>query len=250
MAKITLLNVSIDNIPVAEALLRCDRFLTDGFQHFIVTPNPEFLVAAHADKEFAAILNHADLALADGIGLKLAALAQGQHLTRIAGTDFVYQLCDLAAEKERSVYFLGAGEGVAKQTAEKLQRLYSTLKVVGAESGGEVSNKSQTSSDKTIQHINEVKPDILFVALGQVKQEKWIFKNLDTLPSVKIAIGIGGAFDYIAGNVTRAPRWMRSIGLEWLFRLIVQPKRWKRIFNAVVVFPWLVLKSWNLKHKI
>jgi len=122
------------------------------------------------------------------------------------------------------------------------------LKIVGAESGGEITNPKDTDID-LINRIKELKPKILFVAFGHVKQEKWIFYHLDQLPSVKLAIGVGGAFDYISGNVRRAPEFMRRIGLEWLFRLIQQPSRWKRILNAVIVFPFLIIKKRFLPGK-
>lgn len=242
MKKVDILGVKIDNLSLQEVLEKIKQFLADKNKHYIVTPNPEFLVAANQDKNFKDILNFADISCADGIGLIKAAKFLGQRLQRVTGVDLVWAISELAQEVNFPVYFLGAGEMVAAATTEVLQQEFPKLKVVGAESGGEIIDPRQTDQD-LINRINDAKPKILFVAFGQVKQEKWIFYNLDKLPSVKLAIGVGGAFDYISGAVRRAPRFIQRAGLEWLYRLIRQPSRWKRILNAIIVFPFLIIKK-------
>ena len=148
------------------------------------------------------------------------------------------------------MFLLGGIEGVADATAAVLKKYFPMLKVVGAESGGVASTDGgQTDDGHLIARINHAQPLLLFVAFGHPKQEKWIFKHLDQLPSVKVAIGVGGSFDFISGNVSRAPEVLRSLGLEWLYRLIKEPWRWKRIYTAVVVFPFLVLKQ-KVKMKV
>lgn len=242
MEQVELLGVQIDNLSLQEVLEKVNRFLSSKNQHFIVTPNPEFLVAASKDKNFKEILNYADVAVADGIGLTKAAKFLGQTLQRVTGVDLVWSISELAEENNWSIYFLGGGEMVAAQTAEVLRRDFPNLKTAGAESGGQIADPSQTDQD-LIDRIKNSKPKILFVAFGQIKQEKWIFKHLDQLPSVKLAIGVGGTFDYISSAVPRAPKFLRQLGLEWLFRLIQQPSRGKRIFDAVIIFPLLILKN-------
>lgn len=242
MNQVEILGVKIDNLSLQEVLEKIKQFLDSPNQHYIVTPNPEFLVAAQKDEKFKEILNYADVAVADGIGLVKAAKFLGQRLQRVTGVDLVWTICELAEQKNSPVYFLGAKELIAAQAAENLKKYYPNLKIAGAESGGEIIDPSQNDLD-LLNRINDTKPLIIFVAFGQVKQEKWIFYHLDKLPTVKLAIGIGGALDYISGRVVRAPKFIRRIGLEWLYRLIWEPKRWKRIFNAVVVFPVLVLIS-------
>ncbi len=244
--RIQLLGVTIDSITREEARDAVQRFLRDGELHYIVTPNPEFLLLARRDDEFRAILNGADLALPDGVGLLFAARMFGVRIRqRITGVAFVHTLCEEAAREGKSIFFLGGGERVAKRAAEELQKRHANLVVVGAESGGEVRRLADGQwvygSGNIFATIRETKPDVLFVALGQGKQEKWIADNCTSLPSVKIAMGVGGALDYIAGATSWAPTWVRGAGLEWLWRLAHEPRRWRRIFNAVIVFPLVVL---------
>lgn len=244
MSKVEILGVKIDNLSLQEILEKASQFLTSKNQYYIITPNPEFLVAAQKDKNFQEILNYADIAIADGVGLIYAAKFLGQRLQRVTGVDLMWCLCELAEQNKYSVYLLGSAGGIAEKATEILKENFSNLKIVGAESGGEVSEDGKEMADsKIIDKINRAKPKILFVAFGAGKQEKWIFHHLDKLSSVKIAMGVGGALDYISGQVARAPEVIRNLGLEWLYRLFTEPRRWKRIFKAVIVFPLLVLKQ-------
>lgn len=235
--KIEILGVKIDDLSEKEILEEINKKLANKQRVFITTPNPEMLVLAQEDNEFLCILNSADIKLADGYGLRKGAKILGKKLkSRITGTDFMVELCGWAAEKGLSIYLLGAGPKIAKGAGKNLEKVYPKLKIAGAENGG---GGNDWDNCKISEHINAVQPDILFVALGHGKQEKWIYENLEKLPSVKIAMGVGGAFDFISGKVKRAPEFMRKMGLEWLWRLLREPKRWKRIFNAVIVFPWM-----------
>jgi len=237
--KINILGVEIDDLSAAEVADLAAGNLQIGGKTFIATPNPEMLVAAQKDGEFARALNSADIKIADGVGLKLGAKILKKELkNRVTGTDLMDRLCGLAAERGYSIYLLGAQNGVAREAAKRLSTKFVQLKIAGAESGGKM---DAWDSRVIVEHINAVSPDMLFVALGHGKQEKWIFENLEKLPSVKLAMGVGGAFDFFAGRAKRAPRWMRDAGLEWLWRLIREPKRYKRIWNAAAVFPWLCL---------
>ncbi len=228
--KVDVLGVKIDDLSMAEALSVVEKWIWHPGKHYIVTPNPEFLVAAQKDQVFKKILNDADLSIPDGAGLKLS----GKVGSSFSGTDFMEKLICLAAEKGFVVGFLGGKEGIAKKCAECLSKKYRGLKVAFTETGGKVDNKGQTSSVKILPC------DLLFVAFGHLKQEKWMAANLEKIP-VKVAMGVGGSFDYFSGTVLRAPKFMRNLGLEWLFRLILQPWRIKRQL-ALVKYLWLLTK--------
>jgi N-acetylglucosaminyldiphosphoundecaprenol N-acetyl-beta-D-mannosaminyltransferase len=221
LPKIKLLGIDIVNATEPQVL----EFITKGLEkqsdkYYIVTPNPELLVIASTDKEYKKILNNARLALADGVGLILACRLLRKPLKqRITGVDLVENLCLNVANQPITVGFLGSGPGIAVLTAECLQKKYPGLKVVLTES-------------EWAQDLKGAKIDILFVAFGSPKQEIWISKNIQNLP-VKVVIGVGGAFDFISGKVPRAPKVLRSLGLEWLFRLILQPWRVKRQISLI-----------------
>lgn len=250
--KINVFGVNLDRLNRRELNERVKKFLNDGRQHQITTPNPEFLLNAHRDEEYFFILNSADLSVPDGIGLKFAAWATGKNLFRLAGADLVYDICAIAQNENKSIFLLGGGDGVSLETEKNLIKKYPKLNIVGADEGlkaGEWELKSgawlrgKEKNDRLLEAIRAKNPDILFVAFGGgTRQEKWIYHNLKSLPSVKLAIGVGGTFDYISGKIKRAPKIMRVIGLEWLWRLILEPIRMKRIINAVIVFPWEFIK--------
>lgn len=228
--KISLLGVDFTNATEAEIL----EFIYTGLQenikkYYIVTPNPELLVIASKDKQYKNILNGAKLALVDGIGVMIAARFMGKHLKqRITGVDFVESLCGYISNRPITVSFLGGGPGVAEKASECLKKKYTGLKV------------SWVSTEWNDLLVDK-KTDILLVAFGSPKQERWIYENFDKLPS-KITIGVGGAFDFISGNVPRAPKKIRSLGFEWAYRLIVQPWRIKRQFS-LIKFVFLVMRE-------
>lgn len=235
-------------------------------KYYIVTPNPEILTYAQDHPQYKRILNNAKLALPDGIGVFLGCALMGHRLKeRIPGVDFMEEVCKRSRENPVSIGFLGAGSGVAKRTAECLMKKYPWIKVrfVGEEwdwndvpslrpqsnikkrenqQPPSASSRKRTSASWVSAYISPDDPiDILFVAFGFPKQEEWIAENLSRLP-VKVAMGVGGAFDYISGDVIRAPFLVRAVGFEWLFRLVKQPWRWKRQI-ALIKFVGLVLRE-------
>jgi len=246
--KINILGVLIDRITSKEVLKKIEEFLNSDTQHYITTPNPEFVMRAQKDEEFRNILNKSDIAIPDGIGLVFASHFLGNPIPeQVAGSDLVWKIAKLAEYKNCSLYLLGGKEGVAEEAARKLKEKYPNLKIKGAESGGEVEErKLKTQNEEMVKRINERQPDILLVAFGAPKQEKWIYYNLSKLSSVKVAIGVGGTFDFIAGRIKRAPMFLRKLGMEWLWRLFIEPKRINRILTATVRFGWKVLK-WKIK---
>lgn len=250
------LDVNISAFSKEEVLQKTRIFFAHEKQHMIFTPNPEMMVKAVSDEYFKQVVNSSDINVCDGMGLWLALKVKSRKLKventieRITGVDLMLDLCRQASELGKSIYLLGSGSGnVVTRAVEVLREAFPNLKIVGSDKGpGMMEVNGQLEIDpaeqgRVLGHIQEAKPDLLFVAFGMGKQEKWIYENLAKLPSVKIAVGVGGAFDYISGKLPRAPRFMRALGLEWLFRLVRQPGRWKRILNATVKFSFLCVRE-------
>lgn len=226
-------------------------------QKQIITINPEMILAAQHDKDFMNILNKSAINTADGTGLLWAANTQNDPKIisflklfkllfkkpttplpeLIKGADLMLDIAQQAAENGTKIFLLGAQPGVAEKTKIELEKQFPKVQIVGTYSG----SPSPYEEEKMKDIINDTNPEILFVAYGAPAQEKWIARNLHKIPTIKAAIGVGGTFDYISGTIKRAPLLLQNLGLEWLYRLIKEPKRWKRIWNAVVVFPHRVV---------
>lgn len=237
--QVHLLGVRIDAVTSGEAIARIRSFLSRGGQHHVMTPNSEMLVETSKNESFKNVLNRSALNIPDSAGLLWAARHTGQHLPeRVTGVDTVEKLC---AELDGShpVFLLGAGEGIAERAADVLKKRNPHLNIVGTYAG---SPRAADAAD-IISHINAVNPHLLLVAYGAPAQDEWIDRHLSELPSVRVAMGIGGTFDFIAGVQKRAPALFRSLHLEWLWRVIREPKRIGRILRAVVVFPFLIAKN-------
>ena len=238
MNKLNILGVKVDPITYQEALEQAKKMIDSGKKHYVVTPNPEMIVAAQNDSEFKEILNNADLSIADGVGLIKLARMSGKHFPqRISGVDFVQGLAGMAEEFGFSMFFLGGKAGVAKNAGDNLKKLFPKLKIVGSYSG----NAQKDGDNDTIVTLKKEEIDILVVAFGHVKQEKWIKRNLPNL-DVKLAIGVGGALDYISGSKRRAPIFIQKANLEWLYRLVSEPWRVKRQLS-LPKFVYLMLKE-------
>lgn len=235
-----ILGVNVHAVTTAQTLALIEEFIAGGLPHQLCTVNPEFVVRAQSDAEFKAIINRAALALPDGIGLLKAARFLGQTPLpeRVAGSDLVVRLAELSHQKGYRIYFLGAMPGVAEQAAANLRQKFPGLQVAGTFAGSPASEQNED----IVRRILPARPDILLVAYGAPNQDKWIARNLDRL-QIPVCIGVGGSFDFLAGVVARAPGWVQRLHLEWLHRLAQQPSRWRRIWNAVVVFSWLVWRS-------
>ena len=195
---------------------------------YIVTPNPEIITFASASKEYQYILNKAEVSIPDGIGVLMAGKFLKKDVkARITGVDLMLELCSEASKQGLSIGLLGGRDMVAERTAECLIKRYPGLRIVLA------------AEDFPIGFVPHI--DILFVAYGFPKQERWIAKNLPNI-KVTVAMGVGGAFDYISGKVPRAPKVVRDMGMEWAFRLIRQPWRARRQM-ALPIFVGKVLKE-------
>lgn len=245
--KMNVLGIKIDDLNEIEALQKVEEFLQDKKQRYIVTPNPEIIMAVQKDPDLKEILNKADLSLPDGVGLKLSGIKN-----RITGVDFMHNLIRMAANKGYSVGFIGGKKGVAKKAAEVFKKEYPNLKVTFAEDGGEVDRDGVASSMQQVArekstgslttHYSLPATDIIFVAFGHGKQEKWIARYLSKIP-VKVAMTVGGSLDYVVGEVRRAPKPLRDLGLEWLFRLILQPWRIKRQMALLKYIYYISMKT-------
>jgi N-acetylglucosaminyldiphosphoundecaprenol N-acetyl-beta-D-mannosaminyltransferase len=234
---ITVLGVRVDDVTMSEALARVDDLMQEPGQHQVVTVNPEFIVAAQKDAMFAQALTESALNLPDGANLLRAAQAQGTPLReRVAGTDFVWYLCGVAAECGWKVFLLGGRNGVGGLAAARLQARYRHLKIAGTFEG----SPDPAAEAEILSRIRESGAELLFVAYGAPAQELWIHRQRDKLSNVRVAVGVGGAFDFIARRVRRAPGWMQNLGLEWLFRLALQPWRARRQW-ALVLFVFRIM---------
>ncbi|MDP2631089.1 MAG: WecB/TagA/CpsF family glycosyltransferase [Candidatus Uhrbacteria bacterium] len=249
---IMILGVRVDKINLSELRERCRAWLTNDAQAKqcvrVVTVNPEFVIEAQKNAKFREVLNTADCSIADGIGLFFASwLLYGlrSRLFRVTGVEFTWLLAELCSQLGKKIYLLGAGPGVAQKAAEVLKKKYPSLRIVGSHEGIPyiVTQGSKLFQEDLCRRITEAEPDVLLVAFGAPKQDIWIAEHASLLPTVKIAVGVGGTFDYIAGIVPYAPQWIRDIGFEWTYRLMTQPHRWRRIITAVIVFPLAIIKE-------
>lgn len=236
MDNIDILGVRVHNVTYDDAIARVEFFLRDGGAQQIATVNPEFVVLAQTNTDFRRVLNASALNVPDGVGLLWAARRLGTPLReRVTGQEMVDRIAHLAAQRGDKVFFLGAREGVARKAAETLKEKYSRLEMAGCYAGSPAVEEEK----ETVERINASNAKVLFVAYGPPKQEFWIARNLSRL-NVKVAMGVGGTFDTLAGIVPRAPRWLREAGFEWTYRLLREPRRWKRQL-AIPYFMWLVL---------
>ena len=191
----------------------------------VVTVNPEIVMSAQADPGLRDLINGADLVLPDGMGIVWAARLRGQRLAgRITGTDTLMSLAEMAAARGWRLFLLGAAPGVAEAAAGRLSARFPGLAIAGAHAGTPAPEEDKLS----IGLIRAGKADIVCVAYGSPAQERWIARNRDRLGAA-VALGVGGALDFIAERVPRAPRWMRESGLEWAYRLMREPWRWRRM---------------------
>jgi N-acetylglucosaminyldiphosphoundecaprenol N-acetyl-beta-D-mannosaminyltransferase len=238
--------VRLDELETVDQLRAVATGFLDGDRTFrIFTPNPEILLRARGDPAYADVLRGADLALPDGTGVALVqTLRDGRSVRRWPGVEVAAFLVRLAAERGETVAFVGGAPDVAERAAARWRALPG-LKVVVAGAGvavdGDGSARHAERDDEMIDVIRSAAPAIVFVGLGAPKQERWIARHADAFPSVRIMIGVGGAFDMWAGSRRRAPRAFRTLGLEWLWRLALEPRRLPRIVRATVVFPVLAV---------
>lgn len=236
-----ILGVRVDRVSMDETVAMAGRFLASEKQHTIATVNPEFILEARRNPKFREVLSRADLAVADGVGLVILSKVMGWGIRqRVTGVDLCSQLFALAEKEGIPVFCFGSQFDVPQKLAALLHTKHPALRLVGCEHEMR-QDGSRRTEDETVARINAAKPTLLLVALGAPRQELWIERNLSRMPSVRLAIGVGGAFDMLTGTLPRAPKVFRRLGLEWLWRMIIQPSRFRRIVRATIVFPLTVL---------
>lgn len=238
-AHVVILGVPVHAITFSGLLDTIATWIARGDRTYqICTASPEFVMIAQDDDAFMHVLRQADLCVADGAGLLLAARFLGRPLPeRVTGSDGLPLIAERAAQAGWKLFLLGAAPGVAEQAAANLTRRYPGLRIVGTYAG----SPDPAEDDALVERINASQADILFVAYGAPRQDLWIARNAPRL-SVKVAIGVGGAIDFAAGRVPRAPRWMQRLGLEWLYRLYREPWRWRRMLR-LPRFVWAVVRN-------
>ncbi len=265
-----ILRVRINRITPQKAVQDILQWALSDEKKMVTTPNPEIILSAQKNRKFLRVLNHSDLNTPDGVGilwaskyLKISAnnrfkfvkilkwvfslliipfypkYIRTEFKERVTGSDMMAKICKDSVKLGIKLFFLGAREGIAEKVKKILEEKYEKIKIVGTYAGTPLFQDEKGIIDR----INKSGADILFVAYGAPAQEMWIARNLKKMRTVKVAIGVGGSFDFLAGTRKRAPKWMQKIGIEWLYRLIQQPKRIKRIYNATIKFPVVVLKE-------
>ncbi|MDT8306298.1 MAG: WecB/TagA/CpsF family glycosyltransferase [Anaerolineae bacterium] len=236
-AALPILGVPVHAVTMAETLRLVARYMDEARVHQIATVNPEFVMKAQEDALFRDVLHGADLCIPDGVGLLYAARRYGRLLPeRVPGSELVYHLAEQAAAHDWRLFLLGAAPGVADEAAAILQARYPALQIAGTYAGS-----PDPAEDAVITgRINASEAGLLYVAYGAPRQDKWIARNRDKLETVRVAIGVGGALDFITGKSVRAPVWLQRLGLEWFDRLIREPWRWRRML-ALPRFAWRVL---------
>lgn len=232
--QVNILGVNVDAVTMAEAVAHVTEAMDVRANVMIATANAEMIIRATHDEELRDILNAAALVVPDGAGTVWAARHLGHAMPeRVAGYDLAQELLRRAPAEGRRIYFFGAAPGVAEKAKEKAEQLYPGIEIVGVRNGF----FSPADNAAIITEIKAAHPDLLLVALGVPKQEKWIAAHLAAL-DVPAAIGVGGTLDVMAGVMKRAPYWMQKAKLEWLFRGLMQPKRAGRL----LALPKFVLK--------
>jgi N-acetylglucosaminyldiphosphoundecaprenol N-acetyl-beta-D-mannosaminyltransferase len=243
MPELYILGVKINDISLNEATQKIADFLLTGNKGYITTPNPEICLQGYNNKAYRRILNNSFIAIPDGIGLKVGAKILGAKLNNnTTGVDLCAEVIKLAEQKMYSVLILGGIQEAGEKTIFLYSYKYPKLKLQYL-NGGNFNEQGISDQTDLIQQVNVINPDIIFTCLGAPKQEYFIANNLEKL-NAKLMLGVGGSIDFLGQQLKRAPQSWRKIGLEWLWRLIQEPWRWKRILNAVIIFP-LACLAWK-----
>lgn len=225
MDKISVLGVKFDNVNMAEAVDKCKKFIKGDKGNLVVTPNPEIVMRAKEDEDFKKIINEAELVIPDGIGIIKAGNILGTPLKeRVAGYDLICNLLEEGKDGSISFYFWGSKPGYAEEAKQKMEEKYPNIKILGTHTG----YFKDDEEIKIIEEIRKLKPDVLLVGTGAPKQEK-IINKYKKEGFFKVGIGCGGSIDVLAGRVKRAPKIFIKMHLEWFYRLLKQPSRWKRM---------------------
>lgn len=235
---VSILGLPVDRLNMDETMAALEMFVLEQKPHLVVTADAAGIVQAQSDPEWHDIFSTADLRTPDSVGVLWAAKRRGFPIReRVSGVDLVDRICALSADKGYRIYFLGAAPGVADLAAEKLRLKHPGCNIVGSRHG-----YFPADSDTVVaQEVAETKPDFLLVAMGIPRQEKFI-KATEHIIQASVAMGVGGSFDVFSGKAKRAPLLFQKLKLEWLWRLILNPKKISKAKN-LPIFVWMVLKS-------
>ncbi|MGI6037257.1 MAG: WecB/TagA/CpsF family glycosyltransferase [Limnochordia bacterium] len=220
-----ILGIPVQGVTMEEAVAQLEAMIAKGDSGYVVTANPEMVMAARANRALAQAMEGAALVVPDGVGLLWASRILGHPLPeRVAGIDLLGRLLALSAQRGYRVYFLGARGEVIADAVANLQRVYPRLSIAGYHHGYFTPREER----EILEEIKGAQPQILAVGLGMARQELWLAEHLPAL-RVPVGIGVGGSFDVLAGRLGRAPQWMQRRGLEWAFRLAQEPRRLRRM---------------------
>jgi len=231
-----LLGIKVQTLPEYLAKEMILSFINSDSQHQIVTVNPEFIVSAQSDEQFFNIINQASLATIDGAGIIKALQYYGHDVSlqqRLTGVRLTEILTELAEKNNLKILFILNSLGLTKQEIlfGKIKEKYPQLEFM------------ISTEKEAVDKAQYFQPEIALVGLGAPRQDIWIAENISRMPSVRVAVGIGGTFDFMSQKVRRAPKIMRSMGLEWLWRFSIQPRRFRRIYRAIIIFPYLIFRN-------
>jgi len=244
MKTIMLCNVKITPVSLDELHNFIVNAISNKAHSMVLHANAHAVNLAQKDDTFRNILNQASLVFCDGFGIRMGAYLLGHRIPpRITYADWMWQLAELAEQHQFTIFLLGAKPSIAEQAASKLHKRFPKLQIVGAHHGYFDKASSSLENSTVIDIINNADPDILIVCFGMPQQEQWVSTHWNHI-NARIVLTGGAALDYISGNLRRGPRWMTAYGLEWLARLIVEPRRlWKRYVLGNPQFLWLVMKQ-------
>jgi len=233
---VTLLDYKIDTFTFAEAIEYAKQLIDRGSVTQVVTINPEMIELGDRDKNYKRILDDADLVIPDGVGIQLGLKIESHNVQRIAGIEFAYKMLEVASQNDIPVALVGAKREINEQACKNLRKDFPNLNIVYSKDGYFENN------EEVFNELKQCSPRLILVALGAPKQEEFI-NHAKNYINPALMIGVGGSFDVWAGAVERAPEIYRKLGLEWLYRTVKQPQRFKRIFPTLPLFIWKVMKE-------
>jgi len=236
--RVEVLGVGVDALDEKAAIHLIEQFIAEGSPKIVATADASAVVIAQKDRRFRDVLEKADLVTPDSVGIVWAMRRAGVGIeNRVSGIDLVDAICKLSSLKGYRLYFLGAAPGIAERAADKMRLKYPGVNIVGTHDG----YFHRDDEAALVRTVRELNVDVLFVAMGIPKQETFIAENLFAL-NAKVAMGVGGSFDVLSGAVKRAPRWVQSLRLEWLWRLICNPRKWRKV-ATLPKFWWMVMRT-------